>query len=335
MTIIYFLLVLTIVIMVHEFGHFLCAKRNGVHIYEFSMGMGPKIFSKVKNNIEYSIRLFPIGGFVSMAGEDMESADIPKDKQLCHKSLWIRFKTMAAGVTFNILLAIILLFIIALIRGVPVNNNKVVSVDNENTSIKVGDKILEVNDVVVKNNEDVSLELAISKNNEAYLKVKHADNSIEKVKIKAKKEKKKYVYGIKLDKTKKRGFIKSITYAFTQTGNLIKQILKTLKYLITGKIKLNNLSGPVGIYLIVDEVAQDGFLNVLYLIAYLCINVAVINILPFPAFDGGRILFLLIEKITGKKVSEKIENKIHIVGFILLMILMVFITYNDILKIVK
>ena len=331
MTIIYFLLVLTIVIMIHELGHFLCAKRNGVYIYEFSLGMGPKLFSKTKDDIEYSIRLFPIGGYVSMAGEDAESEGIPREKQLCNKSIWIRFKTMIAGITFNILLAIILLFLIGLLNGVPVNNKKVAS----SKSLKKGDTILSINGVEVKTNEDVSLELAIDPEKKKDIKVKHSDNTIDVVSVKAKKVGKKYSYGIKMDTTKEHGFFKSVAYSFRQTINLSKQVLKTLKYLVTGKIILSNLSGPVGIYLVVDSAAKNGFVNILYLICYLCINVAIVNVLPIPAFDGGRILFIIIEKVLGHKINTDVENKIHLVGFILLMALMIVITFQDILKIVK
>lgn len=332
MTIIYFLLVLTIVIMIHELGHFLCAKKNGVYIYEFSLGMGPKLFSKTKDEIEYSVRLFPIGGYVSMAGEDAESEGVPKEKQLCNKSIWIRFKTMIAGITFNILLAVILLFFIGLINGVPVNNKKIA--ESKNSSLKKDDIILSVDNVKVKTNEDISLELAINPSKEKSIEVKHSNNKIENVKIKAKKDGKKYNYGIKMDNKKEHGFLKSFIYSFRQTKNLSVQVLKTLKYLVTGKIKLNNLSGPVGIFLVVDNAAKSGFINILYLICYLCINVAIVNVLPIPAFDGGRILFIIIEKIIGHKIDTNIENKIHLVGFILLMALMIVITFQDILKIV-
>ena len=132
---------------------------------------------------------------------------------------------------------------------------------------------------------------------------------------------------------KEHGIFKSIKYAFVKTGNLVDQMFNIIKYLVVGKLSLNNLSGPVGIFQVVDQAKTAGFINVIYLIAYLCINVGFINFIPFPAFDGGRILFLIIEKIKGSKVNPKIENVIHTVGFALLMILMVFVTYNDIVRI--
>lgn len=142
-----------------------------------------------------------------------------------------------------------------------------------------------------------------------------------------------YIYGFTLDNQKQKGVIPAIKYAIVKTGNLMSQMLKIIAYLVTGKLSLNNLSGPIGIYNIVAEVSATGILNILYLIAYLCINVGFINFLPIPAFDGGRLLFLVIEKIKGSKVNSKIENTVHSIGFLLLMVLMIVVTYNDIIRI--
>ena len=338
MTLIYFILVLTITVMVHEFGHFICAKKNGVYVYEFSIGMGPKLISKKKGETDYSIRLLPIGGFVSMAGEDMESEDdVPKDRQLCNKSMFVRFITMAAGVTFNILLALIILFIIGLINGNPKNDTTISNIVDAypiyETNVKVGDKITKIDNVKVTSYEDIALELTVKNGQNIDMTVEHSDGNIETVKVKPMNKKNGYSYGFSLDNTKEKGIISAVKYSFTKTKNLIKQMYKILYYLITGRLSFDNLSGPIGIFTIVGDAAHSGFINVIYLIAYLCINVAVINILPFPAFDGGRILFLIIEKIKGSKVDSKFENTIHTVGFVLLMILMLYVSYNDIVRI--
>jgi regulator of sigma E protease len=322
--------------MIHELGHFLLAKKNGVYVYEFCLGMGPKIFHKKKGETEYSIRLFPIGGFVSMAGEDLEEEKIPKERQLCHKSWWARFTTLIAGITFNILLAIVLLFIVGLVNGVPNNSVSIAELDSEfpiiNTNIEVGDTILKVNNTKIKSYEMLALELTVHESEDVNLTVRHLDGTEEIVKVSPKKTEDGYAYGIVLKTSKKEGLIPAIQYGFIQTKNLSVQMYKILYYLVTGKLSLNSLSGPVGIYTIVGDAATLGFINILYLIAYLCINVAVINLIPFPAFDGGRILFLIIEKIKGSKVNENIENMIHSVGFVLLMILMIYVTYHDIIR---
>ena len=346
MTLLYFILVLGITVLIHELGHFIFAKRAGVYIYEFSIGMGPRLFKfKRKNDeTEYSIRLLPIGGFVSMAGEDLEvDKKIKSDKQLCNKSWIDRFLVMSAGVVFNFLLALILLFVVGLINGNPVKETTISSIDPSYpislTNIKPGDEIVKVNDKNIKSYEELALELVINDGKEINLKVKHTDNTYEVVKISPIltkiKGKKVYKYGFTFDNTKKYGLIEAVKYSFIKTGRLVNQMCLIVKYLITGRLKLNSLSGPVGIYKIVDDAKSSGFLNIIYLIAYLCINVGFINFIPFPAFDGGRLLFLVIEKIKGSKVNPKLENIIHTIGFGLLMILMLLVTYNDIIKIFK
>lgn len=346
MSFIYFILVLSITVMVHEFGHFLFAKKSGVHVYEFSIGMGPQIFKFHRKNddTEYSIRLLPIGGFVSMAGEDLEEdSKIPKDKQLCNKSWLARFLTLSAGVVFNFILAIILLFVVGLLNGVPKEKPYISYLDENypiiNTNIEVGDQILKINDKKVNSMNEVVLQLTVHTGEVVTFEVKHSDGEIEKVKVKPilteRDGVQSYAYGVSLDNSKSSGILKSIRYAFVQTKNLISEMCTIVGYLIIGKLDLSSLSGPIGIYSIVDSAAKAGFVNIIYLIAYLCINVGFINLIPFPAFDGGRILFLIIEKIKGSKVNPKIENIIHTIGFLLLMALMVFITCQDILRIFK
>ena len=343
MTILYFILVLGVTVLIHELGHFIFAKRAGVYIYEFSIGMGPQIFKFKRKNDEtiYSIRLFPIGGFVSMAGEDLEvDTKIPKDKQLCNKSWCDRFLVLIAGIAFNFLLAIVILFTIGLINGVPKNNLEISNIDNNysisKTNIQAGDVITKVNNKKITSYEQLSIELAVNNGKKINLTVKNKDGeetyTIEPTLIESEGQTN-YIYGFSLSNEKEKGILKSIEYAFQKTGALTNQMVLIVKYLVTGKLSLNNLSGPVGIYQIVDQARTLGFLNILYLIAYLCINVGFINFIPFPAFDGGRILFLIIEKIKGSKVNPKVENTIHSIGFALLMLLMVFVTYNDIIRI--
>lgn len=343
MTIIYFILVLGITVLIHEFGHFIFAKKAGVYVYEFSIGMGPQIFKFKRKNDDtiYSIRLLPIGGFVSMAGEDLEvDTKIPKDKQLCNKSWTQRFLVLFAGIAFNFLLAIIILFTIGMINGVPKNQLEIKEIGKEyaiaDTNIQIGDVITELNGKDINSYEQLSLELAVNNGKTINLTVeqngKENTYSVEPTKVETDGETS-YVYGFSLSNDKEHGIFKSIKYAFVKTGNLVDQMFNIIKYLVVGKLSLNNLSGPVGIFQVVDQAKTAGFINVIYLIAYLCINVGFINFIPFPAFDGGRILFLIIEKIKGSKVNPKIENVIHTVGFALLMILMVFVTYNDIVRI--
>ena len=346
MTLIYFIIVLGVTVFIHELGHFIFAKKSGIYVYEFSIGMGPRLFKKKRKNdeTEYSIRLLPIGGYVSMAGEDIEvDKNIPDDKQMFNKPWINRFLTVIAGVMFNFLLAIILLFIVALNTGSPKNRNYVSEIAKDypisKTNIKVNDKILKVNGKKVRNQDMLLLELTIQNGKEVTLTVEHKDKTTEKIKVKPKKIKVGkevgYKYGIGLENKIDRGIIASIKFAFTKTYDLLEQMVKIIAYLVTGKLSLKNLSGPIGIYNIVGESAKAGIISLIYLIAYLCINVGFINLIPLPAFDGGRAFFLIIEKIRGKKVNPKIENTIHTVGLVLLMMLMIVISYNDIIRLIK
>lgn len=341
MTLIYFIFVLGVTIMVHEFGHFLFAKKAGIYVYEFSLGMGPRIFHFKRKNDEtvYAIRLFPIGGFVSMAGEDIEAdASIPTEKQMCNKTWSQRFMTIIAGVLFNFLLAIFLLFIVAFIQGTPATKPYIDSLEVNypiaDTEIRSGDLITQINGKKMSSMDRLILELQIRAGETLEITVKHTNGEVETVSVRPiyTEEDGVYRYGFTLNNDIKQGVLPAIQYAFVKTGSLVEQMCLIIGYLFTGKLSFDNLAGPVGIFNIVGETAKAGFLNLLYLIAYLCINVGFINFIPLPAFDGGRLLFLIIEKIKGSRISPKVENMVHSIGFMLLMILMIFITYHDIVR---
>lgn len=336
-TIIAFIFILGVTVTIHEFGHFLFAKKAGIYVYEFSIGMGPRLFKFNRKNDEtdYSIRLLPIGGYVQMAGEDIEVDEkIPKDRLLQSKNWKERFMTMVAGVMFNFLLAILVLFIIALINGVTIDATKVDT--SKINGLNKGDKIVEVNDHFVNNYDKLALELSVAGSKTFDMKVKHQNGTYDTVTIKPKAvydEKdnlKGYEYGFTITGKHEHSFLSSIKYAFSKFFSTVEQMFFTVWYLITGSLSLKLLSGPVGIFSIVGTAAESGFISVLSLLALISINVGFINLLPIPAFDGGHILFLIIEKIKGSKVNPKVENTIHSIFFILLMALMLYITFNDI-----
>ena len=417
MTIIYFILILGTTVFVHELGHFLFAKKYGVHVYEFSIGMGPRLFKFNRKNDEtdYCLRLFPIGGFVQMAGEEIDDDDdVPEDKKLTSKPAFQRFMIMIAGVMMNFITAFILLFFIGLFNTVSLNNVYI----NGSTidGLKNDDRIVAINGNFVNNYDKLALEMTIAgsenftmtlKNSEgkkydvevnpvevgqsflpygkdygfevSNLKITKSDikglnvgDTITKVNgeevkdletllvtlediedefeltIVDSKEKTKdftievkekendtslgFSYGFYLKGEEQTGLLAGIKYAFLKFFSTIEQMIFTVFYLITGRISLGMMSGPVGIFNVVGTVSKAGFTSVISLLCLICINVGFINILPFPAFDGGHVLFILIEKIKGSRVDPKVENTIHSIGFILLMILMVLITYNDIIK---
>lgn len=346
MTIIYFILILGGIVFFHELGHFLFAKKAGVYIYEFSIGMGPQLFKwkSKKDETMYSIRLLPIGGFVQMAGEEIDpDENIPKEKRMQSKTWLQRFSIMIAGIFFNFVLAIVLLFVVGLINGTPKKETYIGVIDKNSSAYNAGLRenfeILQVNGKKASTKDILSLELIANVKKEVEVKYKDENGNVEIAKFKAdtvdENGTTNYKYGFSLINQKQRGFFSSIKYAFTKTIELIEYMFFVIWYLITGKISLTNLSGPIGIFTMVGETAKEGLINLVYLMAIISVNVGFINFLPLPAFDGGRILFLIIEKIKGSPVNPKIENIIHTVGLGLLMLLMVFITYNDILRIFR
>lgn len=346
------LFILGIIILVHEFGHFIWAKTFGVHIYEFSIGMGPLLHTHKgkKDGINYNIRAIPIGGFVSMAGEVYDSGEvdennkkIKKDKLMCNKKWWQRLIILVAGVVNNFILAIVILFIYTLIWGGGAITPKVLNVVEDKPAaaagLKSGDVITSINGYNVSSWDKAQIILYYKNTNEYYtFEVKHTDGTKEEIKIKPEIIKdeetgaESKLFGIQIDAEDTSNVFKSFVYSIRKFNSIISSMVYTIWGLISGKIGLSALSGPVGIYEVVGETINYGLNYFLYILAFLSINVGFINILPFPAFDGGHVLFLIIEKIKGSPVNAKIENTCHLIGFILIFLLMIIVTISDIIK---
>lgn len=340
MTLIYFVLILGLIIFIHEFGHFIMAKKHGVYCYEFSLGMGPKIYSFNRKNDEtlYVLRLFPIGGYVQMAGEEIEDdKKIPKDKKMQSKTIWQRLSIVVAGVCNNFILGLLLLFLLGIFYGCPETRPVILnsSLNAAKVGIKSGDIIRKINNKKIRSIDDALLEFQLVKEGESISVVVERDKKLEDavtiIPVKD-KDTDRYVYGIGLSNEIHKGFFNSIKYSFVKFASIYRNMFKVIGSLFTGRLGINSLSGPVGIYNIIGEQSKAGFQNVIYLAAYISINVGFVNLIPFPAFDGGRALFLIIEKIRKKPVDQKVENTIHTIGFALLMLLILVITINDIIK---
>ena len=345
MTLVYFILMLGIIVFIHELGHFIWAKKSGVYCYEFSLGFGPKLFSFKRKNDEtlHCLRLIPVGGYVAMAGEEVDDdKSVPKDKKMYNKPWYKKLVIVLAGVTNNFILGFVVLFLIALIYGSTTTKPIVGIVAKDSASYEAGFKkgyeILSINGDKVSTWDDVTLKLTLANNEKAQkIVVKTNDGSKKTISITPKKIKDKegnvsYSYGMGLSDKKYYGFVNSIKYAGSKFCSIFKSMIVTIKALFTGKIGLNALSGPVGIYSIVGAQSKVGLSGLLYLLAYLSINVGFINLIPFPAFDGYRAVIILIEKITGKKVDAKIDAIVNQIGLYLLFALMIYITIKDILK---
>jgi len=339
-----FIVILGFIVFVHEFGHFTWAKICGVYVYEFAIGMGPKIWSHKGKETEYSLRAIPIGGFCALAGEDVEDDEkkkIPKNRRLQDKNPFQRFLIMFFGAGNNFLSAFLILFFIALIFGGNTMNPVITEVVEDSAAEKVGlkenDKIVEINGTKVVYSDDVSLFLAVSDPAKKTTIVVDRKGKEETFKVKPNKVKvdgqESYVYGIALEQKETHGFVASLSYMVHKGASLFRQMWYTVKFLFTGVVGINDLSGPVGIYSIVGQQREAGLKSILFLVAYLSINVGFINLLPLPAFDGGHIIFILIEILRfGKPVNPKVENYIHTIGMILLMILMLYVTIHDIIR---
>ena len=341
LSLLWFILILGSIVAIHEFGHFIFAKFAKIYVYEFSIGMGKKLFGKKRKSgeTEFCVRAIPLGGYVMIAGEDVEDEKIPKDRQMCNKSFWQRFMVLFAGPFNNFWFAFLILFISALIFGAvstkPIIGEVVPNYPAYNSGLATGDLVLSINNERVKSWDKGLIILQTSDGNAVNFKVKKASGEIKEynvtpLEVTDENGNVSYKFGIATSAKKEYGLGKAISYAYHRTISLFGSMFDTLKYLFIGKVGINQLSGPIGIYSIVDSQAKAGLEAVLYLVAYLSINVGIINLLPFPAFDGGRILFLIIEKVFNKPVSKKTENIIHTIGFMLIIGLLIAVSIMDV-----
>ena len=343
------IIILGVIISIHEFGHFITAKKSGVYVYEFSLGFGPRLFKFTRKNdvTEYSIRAIPLGGYVSMAGETSsqeEGKKVKKSERLCNKRFSVRMLVILAGIINNFLLAIVILFISALIFGAPETRPILYSVEEGapayEAGLQKGDIITNFNGKKIRYLEDISLELALlDGENEVSIEYTR-DGKTNSVKLTPEKYTNEYgsetyKLGVTTGGEKQRGIIPSIKYTYNKFVSLLGTMNKTIAYLFTGKAKMNQLSGPVGIYTIVDKTKGYGLQSILLLIALLSVNVGVVNLIPIPVFDGGRALLIIIEKLKGSKISEKVETILDYIGLVLMVALMIYVTINDIFRLFK
>ena len=331
MTILISIIVLSVLVMFHEFGHFIVAKLSGARVNEFSIGFGPRLFKKKYGETEYSFRALLFGGYVALEGEDEKSND---PRAIVNKPWPVRLAVFAAGPLMNILLAFLLLFIVFFSIGRPIPQIKSVmeGYPAEKAGILPGDKIVMVNNTKINTWEE--LEKAISSNGERVLTIEiQRGNQILQKQVKPifDKNASKVMIGIVPD------YERSISLAFktaiNQTIYFSKLIILSLVMLVTGKVSVNDIMGPVGIVQAVGTVAKTGVINLLAFSALISVNLGLFNLLPLPALDGGRILFVLAEAVRGKPLPPEKEGYIHYLGFLLLIALLIFVTYRDILRI--
>ena len=327
---------LGLIIFVHELGHFLTAKLFKMPVSEFSIGMGPQVFSVDTKNTAYSFRAIPIGGYVNIEGMEIGSE---VENGFSSKPAYQRFIVLFAGVFMNFLMAFILLFAIAKINGrIEYDTNAIIGglvKGGANEQIlKVDDKVLELDGKKINVWTDISEVTKVSQDKKEISALIERDGKVENLTLKLTKdeENNRVVLGIS-PKYKKINLstIESLDFAKNSFNSIITDTVKGFFTLFSGKVSLKEVSGPVGIFKVVGEVSKFGWLSIVSLCVVLSINIGVLNLLPIPALDGGRIIFVLLE-IFGIKVNKKWEEKLHKGGMILLLFFILMISVNDVWK---
>lgn len=344
------ILLLGFLVFIHELGHFMAAKASGMSVEKFSIGMGPTVAGVERGGTEYVFALFPIGGFVSVAGagDDPDEMDDPRrypNRPLTHRAIFA-----AAGPFMNFFFAILLLMGTFMWIGVDVPKNELTSVIGEVSAkspaaaagLKEGDRIVEVNGVAIERWPEITEVLDQSKGAPVHMTVERKGKTIEKtVHPRWNKKQGRYMMGVssRVEFEKQKVSAKEAgQLSLAATGRMSTLILDAVGNLVTGKTAVNDkdegLSGPVGIVHAIDRSASQGAGPLIMLMAALSINLGLLNLLPIPALDGSRLLFILLEAVRGRPVSQEKEGIVNFVGFAFLMGLMIYVTYNDIYALV-
>lgn len=349
-TIIAGLLILTVLVVAHEFGHFSVGKACGIRIEEFSVGFGPKLLSKIrkKDQIRYSIRALPLGGYVQFYGEDEEVEGEPR--AFNNRPPWQRFLTLLAGPMMNVIVAIVVTAVLLMSFGdyvYVVNSTNSQAMEELGFDIQPGDRVVEVNGKRIDFAMEVSMaSLQAGEENGTYSMGLERDgvvryfsfNGVSQEEMENAENSQAQSEGEPLLKweTVRRhfGFFEALGLSFKWLFLIVGQMLDFLAGLIFRGQGAESVAGPVGIFTIIGEAMRTGTETVLRITALLSINLAVMNLLPLPALDGGRILFLGIEKLRGKPISRKVEGYINMIGLLALFGLMILLTYQDIARLI-
>ena len=361
-TILAALLVFSAVIAIHEFGHFAVAKLCGIQVNEFSIGMGPVLWKKNHKGTQYSLRALPVGGFVALEGEESpesQQAEAARDEReaetaspippeqrtgipLNEAPVWQRVLVMVAGAFMNFVLGFVVLVILIAAQNEPITSKTIYSIENDalcgQTGLQAGDKILAVNGRRCFVANDILYELMRTEDYTADFTVLRDGKKVE-------------LPGVQFDTWQDEDGQTHMSLGFTVYGipktplHVLSEAWNSTLYyghiaftsltdLVRGRESINNLSGPVGIVTAIGQAASYGWQDLLEMLALITVNVGIFNLLPFPALDGGKVVFLLIEGVTGHAVPEKIQSGLIVAAFALLFGLMIFATYNDILRLI-
>ncbi len=352
MSIIFAIIIFGIIVIIHELGHFAMAKRGDICVEEFAIGMGPKLLSFAKGETLYSIRLFPIGGYCKMLGEEDGSSD---PRAFNNKKVSVRLSVIAAGVIMNFILSLLVFTILGGITGfaLPKVNRLLSGFPAEQAGIQLGDRILEINGSRINIYDDLSLLLSENKGNEISVSLLRGKERIQKRIVPKQDEKGNFLIGFEPvhriglfmkseEGYQKANILETLNHGFFKILFWIKVIVQGLIRLVTFNVSVNEMAGPVGIVSVIDSTVKatsaDGIfiviLNMANFLGLLSANLGVFNLLPLPGLDGGRLVFLGIEAIRRKPIPAEKEGFIHLVGFVVLIAFAIFITFNDIMRLI-
>ena len=341
--ILFALLFFGVIIMIHECGHFACAKLFKVKVNEFSLGMGPALFKRKKGDTLYAVRLFPIGGYVAMEGEDDASED---DRAFNKKPVWQKMIIVVAGALMNLILGFILMVLLLTTSTDLIGTNTIKEFYPDAVSsqygLQAGDRFVEIDGHHVWSELDLSFLMSRSQDGVFDFVVERNGEKVTLNDVHFATEQQNGITLIQYDFIiigEQPGFLNIVKNAFTQSASIVRMVWLSVFDLVTGRYGMSELAGPVGtVDIIADVTAQavssGSLTNLLTIMAFITINVGVANLLPLPALDGGRFLFLAIEAVRRKPVNPKYEGYVHAAGLALLLLLMVVVTYNDISRIV-
>lgn len=338
-TVITTVLVFGILVFIHEFGHFITARLCGVGIKEFAIGMGPKIFSwrSKKYDTQYGLRILPIGGYVSMVGEEEDSDD---ESAFCNKSVWKRMLIILAGPAMNLILGFLLMTVIVFSQSALASTTIAQFNDDavSNQKLQVGDVILAVDGTPVFTGNDAAYEIMNKGYEPIDIKVRRDGEKmlIEDVNFYSFEES-----GVSFGDydfkfmAEERSFGNIVKHSFWRSVSTVKMIIDSIVSLVTGRYGIESISGPVGVAEVVGDAARTGIVTLLYIVTVLSINLGVFNLIPFPALDGGRLLFLIIEAIRKKPIKKEVESYINFIGISLLFAFMILVMGKDLINLFR
>ncbi|ASS40895.1 RIP metalloprotease RseP [Eubacterium minutum ATCC 700079] len=330
LTVILGILLFLFLIFPHELGHFLMARAVGVKVNEFAFGMGPAIWKKQGKETLYSVRLLPVGGYCAMEGEDKDSDD---ERAFNKKSPGAKILVLAAGAAMNVLIAVVVMSGIMFATGEATNViNKVVKDSPAAAAgIEHGDRIVDAGGKKIGNWYDFHESMRGQK--KPFKLTVERKGERKTFSVTPKEEKGRYVIGVSA--VVEKNLFKSVARGAKSTWILTGRMYAGLKDLVTGKVAVKEVTGPVGMIGLVHQTTSRGLTPFFYLLVFISLNLAIFNLLPFPALDGGRIIFVIIRMVTGKAITDRQENMVHGAGMILLLTLMVFATWNDLVRLFR